>query len=127
MLFPNILVVGSENAPNFQFRVPVDDTHTLHIFYTVHTARTLACRSIHSSRVPVVFSVPLPDVDETGAQTWQWLEDSTWPGHDGVVDAGARSTRRDLQRLGVSDEGITLFRKQLEDNIDKVQRGEESR
>ena len=44
VLFPNILVVGSENAPNFQFRVPVDDTHTLHIFYTVHTPEP-ACRS----------------------------------------------------------------------------------
>src|SRR5262249_1560922 len=37
ILFPNTLVVGPQDALNFQFRVPVDDTNTLHIFYTVYT------------------------------------------------------------------------------------------
>ena len=32
ILFPNILRVGS----NFQYRVPVDDTHTLHIWFTAY-------------------------------------------------------------------------------------------
>ena len=32
-----VLVVGALNAVNFQFRVPVDDEHTLHYFYTVNT------------------------------------------------------------------------------------------
>ena len=33
--------------------------------------------------------------------------------------------RRELERLGVSDEGIILFRKLLEQQIDKVARGED--
>src|SRR6267142_158316 len=32
VLFPNILRVGS----NFQYRVPVDDTHTLHVWFTAY-------------------------------------------------------------------------------------------
>jgi 5,5'-dehydrodivanillate O-demethylase oxygenase subunit len=120
VLFPNILVVGSENAPNFQFRVPVDDTHTMHIFYTVHTPDV----PVPPQKGPVVFNVPLPDVDETGAPPWKWLD--TAPGQDMMAWwTQGPIARRDLERLGVSDEGIILFRKQLEDNIDKVQRGED--
>jgi len=120
VLFPNILVVGSENTPNFQFRVPVDDTHTMHIFYTVNTPN----KPVPEQAGPVVFSVPVPDADETGAPPWQYLD--TAPGQDMMAWwTQGPVARRDLERLGVSDEGIILFRKLLEENIDKVQRGED--
>jgi len=120
VLFPNILVVGSENTPNFQFRVPVDDTHTMHIFYTVNTPNV----PVPPQAGPVVFKVPLPDVDESGAPPWQYLD--TAPGQDMMAWwTQGPIARRDLERLGVSDEGVILFRKLLEENIDKVQRGED--
>jgi len=55
ILFPNTLVVGPQDALNFQFRVPVDDTNTLHIFYTVYTP---GVRPLYQDAVPV-FDIPL--------------------------------------------------------------------
>lgn len=120
VLFPNILVVGSEDTPNFQFRVPVDDTHTLHYFYTVNTPGV----PVPSQAGPVTFDIPLPDADATGAPPWDWLD--TAPGQDMMAWwTQGPVARRDLERLGVSDEGIILFRKLLEENIDRVARGED--
>jgi len=71
-----------------------------------------------------VVKVPLPDVDESGAPPWQYLD--TAPGQDMMAWwTQGPIARRDLERLGVSDEGVILFRKLLEENIDKVQRGED--
>jgi 5,5'-dehydrodivanillate O-demethylase len=120
ILFPNTLVVGPEDTPNFQFRVPVDDTHTLHIFYTVYTPGT----DVPQRSNPAVFNVPLPDVDETGAPPWSDLD--TAPGQDMMAWwTQGPIARRELERLGVSDEGIILYRKLLEQQIDKVARGED--
>ena len=120
VLFPNILVVGSQDAPNFQFRVPVDDTHTLHLFYTVNTPGG----PVPPQDGPVVFEVPMPNVDDTGAPPWEWLD--TAPGQDMMAWwTQGPIARRELEKLGVSDEGVILFRKLLEDNIDAVARGED--
>jgi 5,5'-dehydrodivanillate O-demethylase oxygenase subunit len=120
VLFPNILLVGSWDAANFQFRVPVDDTHTLHYFYTTNTPNV----PVPPQKGPVVFEVPLPDVDETGAPPWPLLD--TAPGQDMMAWwTQGPIAHRELERLGVSDEGIILFRKLLEENIDRVARGED--
>ena len=63
VLFPNILLVGSWDTANFQFRVPVDDTHTLHYFYTVNTPGG----PIPAQGGPTVFEVPIPTEDSLGA------------------------------------------------------------
>jgi 5,5'-dehydrodivanillate O-demethylase len=120
VLFPNVLVVGSEDSPNFQFRVPVDDEHTLHIAYTVSTPGV----PVPEQKGPVVYEIPLPDHDAMGAPVWKTLEQTL------VQDMMAWWTqgpiaRRELERLGVSDEGIILFRKLLEQQIDKVALGED--
>ena len=39
LLFPNILAVGSASAPTLQFRVPVDDTHTIQFAYRTTRAQ----------------------------------------------------------------------------------------
>lgn len=90
----------------------------MHFFYTVNTPGV----PVPPQAGPVVFNVPMPDVDETGAPPWQWLD--TAPGQDMMAWwTQGPIARRDLERLGVSDEGIILFRKLLEDNIDAVGRG----
>jgi 5,5'-dehydrodivanillate O-demethylase len=120
ILFPTILVVGALDAVNFQFRVPVDDTHTLHLFYTVNTPGI----PIPPQGSPTVFQVPIPTEDELGVPQWEHLD--TAPGQDMIawITQGGIA-RRDKERLGLSDTGIMLFRKLLSDNIKKVQQGEE--
>jgi 5,5'-dehydrodivanillate O-demethylase len=120
ILFPNILVVGSWDAANIQIRVPVDDTHTMHYYYIVHTPGV----PVPPQSGPVVYPIPLADVDESGAPPWQLLD--TAPGQDMMAWwTQGPIARRELERLGVSDEGIILLRKLLEQNIDKVARGED--
>ncbi len=119
ILFPNILVVGSGDSLNFQFRVPVDDTHTLHIYYTVYTPGGY----VSQDSVPV-FEIPMPLPDENGQPPWDLLDNA--PGQDifAWVTQGPIAARP-RERLGRSDEGIILFRKLLEDNLKKLQAGEE--
>lgn len=120
ILFPSTLVVGPQDALNFQFRVPVDDTHTLHIFYTVYTPGGY----VSQDSIPV-FSIPsaLPD-PETGQPPWEVLD--TAPGQDifAWVTQGAIADRT-RERLGRSDEGVILFRSLLKENILKVQNGQD--
>ncbi|MEA2642823.1 MAG: 5,5-dehydrodivanillate O-demethylase oxygenase subunit [Chloroflexota bacterium] len=120
ILFPNILVVGALDAVDFQFRVPIDDEHTQHYFYTVNTPGI----PVPTQRHPELFDVPVPMHHEQGAPRWEYLD--TAPGQDIIawVTQGAIA-KREKERLGLSDTGVILFRKLLSDNIEKVQRGED--
>ena len=120
ILFPNTLVVGPQDALNFQFRVPVDDTNTLHIFYTVYTP---GVSPLHQDAVPV-FDIPLPLPDAHGQPPWELMDNA--PGQDifAWVTQGA-IVDRTKERLGRSDEGIILYRKMLKDNLRQMQLGQE--
>ena len=89
IVFPNMLAVGNGDAHMrsyaFQIRVPVDDTHTMHLWYTAYVPQD-------QSRVPDrlrdtvhVYDVPLYDKEGRVAGG-----DGRQPGHDGVDDAGRR-------------------------------------
>ena len=101
--------------PTLQIRVPVDDTHTWHIWYT-------ATRP----------GVPVPPQDPVPFMEMPWLKDNGdvitnfVDGQDIMawVTQGDIA-RRELEKLGQSDVGIILFRQLLEEQIDKVARGEE--
>jgi len=120
ILFPNILCVGSGDSLNFQFRVPIDDEHTLHFYYTVCTPGG----AVEAQGNPPLFDIPNPMVGENGVPQWDMLD--TAPGQDLLmwVTQGPVA-KRDKERLGLSDTGIILYRKLLMDNIEKVQRGED--
>jgi len=120
ILFPNILVVGALDAVNMQIRVPVDDEHTLHYFYTVNTPGIPVPEQEH----PVLFDVPNPMEHENGEPKWEYLD--TAPGQDIIAWITQGSVaRRDKERLGLSDTGVVMFRKMLSDNIQAVKDGRE--
>src|SRR5262247_4420699 len=70
VLFPNILRVGS----NFQYRVPVDDTHTLHVWFTAYP-QPPGAEVPTQEKVPF-YQVPLP-TDEEGQANWQMLDNNS--------------------------------------------------
>ena len=112
IVFPEMLRIGS----TFQIRVPVDDTHTWHILY--QAVRT---------GVPVEPQDPvpyyeLPRVDETGEALVEMaaLGQDFWAWY-----SQGDIARRDLEKLGVSDIGIILYRELLLEQMEKVERGEE--
>ena len=113
IVFPNWLRVGT----GFQMRVPVDDTHTMHVHYNIYAP-------------PPGVTAPPQDVIphyEVPLQT----EDGRFPidftiGQDQMawVTQGPIA-KRPLEKLGESDRGIILYRKMLMDEMDKVENGQE--
>lgn len=112
ILLPYTLAVGN----NFQIRVPIDDTNTLHIRY--ETA-PLKDGEAPQTSVP---AYDLPYRREDGS----YILDSGAFGQDMMawVVQGPIAPRH-LEHLGVSDRGIIIYRNVLSDAIDAVERGED--
>ena len=114
LLFPNILAVGSAAAPTLQFRVPIDDTHTIQFAYRTSlrkggaTPRPMAVK--HSdlfNEDGKIVADNIPAQDMTG-----------WVGQGPISD-------RTQEHLASSDKGVVLYRRMLVEQMDRVERGEE--
>ncbi|MCB9718775.1 MAG: aromatic ring-hydroxylating dioxygenase subunit alpha [Myxococcales bacterium] len=116
LIFPNQV----RFATNGEFRVPLDDTTTLNIFYNLYPPEEGEPRQ---SRIPY-YEVPITVPDEDGNFPWDELDSNS--GQDSLVWhlQGAISDRT-RERLGRSDEGVIAFRRQLKEEMDKVARGED--
>jgi 5,5'-dehydrodivanillate O-demethylase len=117
ILFPNILSVGDPAQPQFQIRVPMDDTHTYHVWYRCKTRPSdHAVQSPHDIRV-LDYAYREEDgrliVDTVSGQDMM-----VWVTQGGISD-------RTTERLGTTDQGIILYRNLLDDNIRKVEQGQE--
>jgi 5,5'-dehydrodivanillate O-demethylase len=117
ILFPNILAVGDRRVPEFQIRVPMDDTHTYVIWYwTRPRSEDAPLQSPHAIRVS-----ENPYRHHNGrlvVETINGQDMMAW------VTQGPISERT-TERLGTSDQGVILYRNMLEDNMRKVERGED--
>jgi len=117
LVFPNLLKVGG-----FQYRVPMDDTHTLHIWYYTY-APPDGTKVSKDEPVPF-YQVPVPDMQPGGLPDWAQLDFTA--GQDIVMWCTQGDiTDRSQENLGRSDKGLILYRQLLRDNIEKVQRGED--
>jgi 5,5'-dehydrodivanillate O-demethylase len=117
ILFPNILSVGDPDAPQFQIRVPMDDTHTYHVWYR--------CK-LKAAGTPVQSPHAIPVLDYAYKEDNGRLIVDTVSGQDMMVwvTQGAISDRT-TERLASSDQGVILYRNLLEENVRKVEQGEE--
>jgi 5,5'-dehydrodivanillate O-demethylase oxygenase subunit len=117
VVFPYTLKTGAVAASSFQIRVPMDDTHTLHILYRVYRP-----------------GIPVPPEiqDRVTIHQVPWAHENG----DAVVDftlgqdmmawaTQGEIAERHLEKLGASDTGVILYRELLEEQIDRVARGEE--
>lgn len=118
IIFPHTLAVGaSDTNPQFQVRVPIDDTHTLHYWYM--------CKPMAAGAEPqAVEDIPVwenPYQHENG----RFIVESV-NGQDMMVwiTQGAISSR-ETERLGTSDKGVILYRSLIMSEIEKVERGED--
>ena len=114
-LFPNILYVGDMVKCNFQYRVPIDDTTTLHVTWFYYKSAPGVTRP-KQDKVPY-WQVPLFDQD--GAIIPDLVNHQDFVAW---VTQGP-SADRSLEKLGESDRGVIMFRKQLRDQINVVADG----
>ena len=125
IIFPNILRVGEAHPTEvgwvhaFQYRIPIDDTHTLHIVHRNFLPRPgVTYPKQDQSQVPWK---EVPALDEQGRprNTWVVAQDqSAW------ITQGAISDRS-TEALGVTDVGIIMFRNLIEEQIRIVEEGGE--
>jgi 5,5'-dehydrodivanillate O-demethylase oxygenase subunit len=120
VLFPNILLSGSTTRPTFQIRVPVDDTHTLHFWYTCYARSGVK----EPQEVIPFYNVPVPGYDKTGEPQWSLLDNNSGEDMMAWITQGCIADRG-MEKLGLSDKGIILYRRLLREQLEKVQAGQE--
>jgi 5,5'-dehydrodivanillate O-demethylase len=118
ILFPNILSVGEPRYPQFQIRVPMDDTHTYHVWYR--------CKSTPDGSPSGQTSHDISVLDYAYKEANGRLVVETVSGQDMMVwvTQGPISDRT-TERLGTTDQGIILYRNLLLEQMQKVERGED--
>jgi 5,5'-dehydrodivanillate O-demethylase oxygenase subunit len=115
-IFPNM----NSFQTMFMYRVPMDDTHTLHITYNTYPqppGETVEQQSIPYYEIPA-------SLDGDMAPIWSELD------NNGGQDIAAWASQgpianRERERLGESDKGIILFRELLERQLRIVEDGGE--
>lgn len=114
MIFPLILAQGSQGAATLQFRLPVDDTHTIQTFY-----RT---KKRAPGDTPKPFTMTTKSLFDSG----ETVPGDLIPNQDFIawVSQGPISDRTQ-EHLTAGDTGVILFHKLLIENAQKVERGED--
>lgn len=110
MVFPNYVRIGKKGWLAFQMRVPIDDTHTWHLHYEMIDPGDDVV--VPPQDVVPMFDVPLMEMPDyiLGQDFVAWHE-------QGVI------ADRTQEMLGKSDEGVIMFRRMLQEQIDVVQDG----
>lgn len=119
LVFPNILALGQAEPSwltyAFEIRVPIDDTHTANWWFT-------AFKPAAGSDVPAplferafVFDVPFDPRDEDAVSYQDMI---AWRTQGAIAD-------RTAEHLGSTDRGVTMFRRMLHRELDRVAAGED--
>jgi 5,5'-dehydrodivanillate O-demethylase len=123
VVFPNMLSVGNGDESSryyaFQIRVPVDDTHTMHMWYTAYMPPKGVDVPAHLLDKVHVYDVPWQDengdfiVDNIDGQDMM-----AWITQGAIAD-------RTSENLGASDQGVAIYRRVLRREIKKVEQGQD--
>jgi 5,5'-dehydrodivanillate O-demethylase len=101
----------------FQIRVPMDDTHTMHFWYTAYKPPAGATVPQHLLDEVPVYDVPFRTADGDFDLTLLDAQDiMAWTTQGPVA-------RRDLEKLGWTDRGVILLRKIVAREIENVAAG----
>lgn len=118
VIFPFTTQTGSPGSPRseYQIRVPIDDTHTYHICYQVYCAPP-GVEAPHQDAVPW-YEPPMVDAAGKPVLDYVLAQDAVvWTAQGPIVD-------RSQELLGRTDLPIVVLRRQLQEQIDRVERGE---
>ena len=123
VVFPNMLAVGNGDETSryfsFQIRVPVDDTHTLHLWYNAYVPPADAV--VPQRLTERVHTYDVPYKDEQGefiVDTVDGQDMMAWITQGPIAD-------RTAENLGASDQGIAVYRKVLRRELRKIEEGQD--
>ena len=123
ILFPNTLAVGNGDEKqryySFQMRVPVDNEHTMHLWFNAYVPPKGVQVPAHLLDTVHTYEVPFRDasgefiVDNVDGQDMMaWITQGT------IAD-------RTQENLGASDRGVAMYRQVLKRELKKVENGED--
>ena len=121
IVFPNMLAVGNGDEKSryysFQMRVPVDDTHTMHLWFNAYVPPKGV--EVPQHLLDRVHTYEVPFKDETG----EFIVDNV-DGQDMMawISQGAIADRT-LENLGATDKGVVMYRRMLKREMEKVATG----
>lgn len=121
IVFPNMLAVGNGDEKSryysFQMRVPVDDTHTMHLWFNAYVPPKGV--EVPPHLLEKVHTYEVPYLDEQG----EFIVDNVdgqdmmaWISQGPIAD-------RTQENLGATDKGVVMYRRMLKREMDKVQAG----
>jgi 5,5'-dehydrodivanillate O-demethylase len=119
VVFPFYTSTGNPGGPrsDYQARVPIDDTHTLHITYQCYAAPA-GVKAPEQNVIPH-YEPPLHDENGKPILDYVLAQDAlVWWSQGAIVD-------RSKESLGRTDVPIMLLRKQLDENITLVEQGKD--
>jgi 5,5'-dehydrodivanillate O-demethylase len=123
IVFPNMLAVGNGDETSryysFQIRVPVDDEHTLHLWYNAYVPPMQAVVPAHLTERLHLYDVPFKD--ENGEFILDNIDGQdmmAWISQGPIVD-------RSRENLGGSDKGVAIYRRVLQRELKKIEKGED--
>jgi 5,5'-dehydrodivanillate O-demethylase len=117
LVFPVSVRVGARGQHRLQIRVPVDDTHTQHYWYSCY--RPAAGVAAPEQKEIPVYEVPWRD--DEGSFIVDFVDGGdimTWVTQGPIAD-------RTREHLVGSDRGIALLRRVLFEQLERVARGED--
>ncbi|SNR53190.1 5,5'-dehydrodivanillate O-demethylase [Haloechinothrix alba] len=117
LVFPGMLRIGGGGLHFFQIRVPVDDTHTWHVWY--QTYRPTEHGTIPEQEAIPVYEVPV--YQENGEFIHDYVDGQdimAWVTQGEIAD-------RSKEHLGKSDLGVITLRRLYQEQMDRVEDGED--
>ena len=118
LVFPNMLRQHHGKEHYLQYRVPVDDAHTL--FFEVYFFESEDGSAVEQPEdPPVEYAVEAKNPDGVYKMAKVWMQDyMAWETAGAIFD-------RSKEHLATGDKGIAMFRKLLKREIDKVNKGKD--
>ena len=120
VLFPNILRQGASS----QFRVPIDDTHTIHMrmfFYPTEDGS----EPEDAFDPKITFEDPIKEDPTKSHPETRFILHSVNSQDQMAWETQGPITDRSVEHLSYSDRGVVLLRRHMKEQIERVQRGED--
>jgi len=123
VVFPNILAVGSGGGLwtqyVFQLRVPMDDTHTMHLWYHAYIPPEGAVVPQKLLDEIAYYDVPIKDANGEYMLNFIHVQDiMAWETQGPIAD-------RSRESIAWSDQGVTMYRKMLRREMKKAAEGQD--